>query len=104
MKRATDRVEAALLDYTFHKTRIDGACNQTLSRVYRILKPVLTRLMEAAQIMRRAFEGAYAEHAAIIAGLRAKDRLAYLHHMDRHLDAGLEFIPPAKVAETDWSP
>jgi DNA-binding GntR family transcriptional regulator len=101
MNVAVDRVEASRLDYKFHKTIVDCARNRTLSEVYGILEPVLRRLMETGKTVRRAFEGAYAEHVAVIEALRASDRLAYAYHMSRHLDAGLEFIPSARHQDTD---
>lgn len=96
MAEATDPLEAARLDYVFHKLLIDAAGNRTLSEMYQMLKPVIRRVMETGKSQRRALDTASAEHADIVTALRAGDRLAYAYHMSRHLDAGLAFIPAAR--------
>ncbi len=98
MALATDPLQAAQLDYAFHKALIDAAGNRTLSEMYAMLKPVVQRVMETGKTERRALDAASTEHAAILEALHAKDRLAFAYHMSRHLDAGLEFIPPERPA------
>ncbi|MBP1858666.1 FadR/GntR family transcriptional regulator [Rhizobium herbae] len=87
--------EASDLDYQFHKLMVDAAGNRTLSETYGMLKPVIRRLMLAGKSQRPVLETVAAEHADIIQALRERDRIAFAYHMNRHLDAGLEFIPAA---------
>ncbi len=87
--------EASELDYQFHKAMVEAAGNRTLSETYGMLKPVISRLMLAGKSQRQVRDGVTAEHADIIQALRNRDRIAFAFHMNRHLDAGLEFIPPA---------
>jgi len=87
--------EASDLDYQFHKLMVDAAGNRTLSETYGMLKPVIRRLMLAGKSQRQVLEGVAAEHADIVQALREGDRIGFAFHMDRHLDAGLEFIPAA---------
>ena len=93
MERTPDPLEAARLDYLFHKALVDAAGNRTLSETYQMLKPVIRKVMETGKSQRRAIDTTASAHAAIVDALRAGDRLAYAYQMSRHLDAGLEFIP-----------
>ncbi len=94
ISEATTPEEASELDYQFHKAMVDAAGNRTLSETYGMLKPVISRLMLAGKSQRQVRDGVTAEHADIIQALRNRDRIAFAFHMNRHLDAGLEFIPP----------
>ena len=89
--------EASELDYQFHKLMVDAAGNRTLSETYGMLKPVIGRLMLAGKSQRLVLESVAAEHADIVKALRERDRIGFAYHMDRHLDAGLEFIPAANA-------
>ncbi|MFK0161518.1 hypothetical protein [Rhizobium sp. NPDC090279] len=40
---------------------------------------------------------AYNEHREIIKSLEQRGRIAYAYHMNRHLQAGLQFIAPKAV-------
>ena len=89
MERTPDPLEAARLDYLFHKALVDAAGNRTLSETYQMLKPVIRKVMETGKSQRRAIDTTASAHAAIVDALRAGDRLAYAYQMSRHLDAGL---------------
>ncbi|WP_325465569.1 FadR/GntR family transcriptional regulator [Pararhizobium sp.] len=95
IREAATPEEASDLDYQFHKLMVDAAGNRTLSETYGMLKPVISRLMLAGKSQRLVREGVTAEHADIIQALRNRDRIGFAFYMNRHLDAGLEFIPPA---------
>lgn len=97
MKAARELSQAAALDFKFHATLVGFAGNQTLSQVYGILQPLLQRLMEAGKRSREAVDSAYDEHRDIIEALIKRDRIAYAYHMNRHLQAGLQFIAPKAV-------
>ncbi|WP_370953821.1 FCD domain-containing protein [Agrobacterium arsenijevicii] len=75
-----------------------AAGNRTLTETYGMLKPVIQRLMMAGKSKRSTLKGVFGEHQAIIDALRGKDRIAFSYHMDRHLSAGLVFIPNATVS------
>jgi GntR family transcriptional repressor for pyruvate dehydrogenase complex len=97
MAGRTDPAEASELDFRFHQIMVDAAGNRTLSEIYGMLKPVIRRLMEAGKTQRKALDGAVEEHAAILEALRSANQIDFLYHMNRHLDAGLEFIPDARA-------
>jgi DNA-binding FadR family transcriptional regulator len=93
MARATDVVEASEFDFRFHQILIEAAGNRTLMGIYAMLQPVIRKLMEAGKSQRQARDAAAGEHMDIVQALRAGDRIAFLYHMNRHLSAGLQFIP-----------
>lgn len=91
-------VEAvARLDFAFHLTLMTIAGNKTVRDVYRIMEPVIARLMEVGKAT-RGREAAHDSHAAIIAALRDRNRLAYQYQMTEHLAQGLAFIEGATTA------
>ena len=90
--------QASELDFQFHKLLVDAAGNRTLSETYGMLKPVIQRLMLAGKSQVRTLKTVSSEHEDIIGALRTADRIAFVYHMDRHLSAGLVFMPDAPVA------
>lgn len=98
MKATPELAGAAEYDFKFHATLVGLAGNRTLSQVYGILQPLLQRLMEAGKGSRAAVDSAYYEHCDIISAMKARDRVAYAYHMNRHLHAGLQFIDSPKQA------
>lgn len=93
--------EASELDFKFHMLLVTAAGNRTLTETYGMLKPVIQRLMMAGKSKRSTLRSVFNEHEAILEALRNKDRIAFSYHMDRHLSAGLVFIPKPAIAETD---
>lgn len=62
-----------------------------------------SRMMMAGKSKRSTLKGVFAEHQSIIDALRAKDKIAFSYHMDRHLSAGLVFTPNATVSRDSKS-
>jgi GntR family transcriptional repressor for pyruvate dehydrogenase complex len=86
--------QSAAADYAFHLRLMTIAGNATLRDVYRIMEPVILRLMETGKDMRgRAL--AHKSHEEIIRSLSLVDRLAYQYFMADHLQQGLGFIQAA---------
>lgn len=80
---------AALQDFRFHSRLIAILGNRQISEMYRIMKPVMLKIMENG-VSRRKFGGEnYGEHAAIVDALEARNRFAYQHLVSMHLEAGL---------------
>jgi GntR family transcriptional repressor for pyruvate dehydrogenase complex len=90
--------QASERDFQFHALLVDAAGNRTLSETYGMLRPVIQRLMMAGKSQRLTLQTVVSEHAEIVAALRRRDRIAFSFHMDRHLDAGLQFIAEAPRA------
>lgn len=88
--QAEETVErAALQDFRFHARLVAILGNRQINEMYRIMKPVMLKIMENG-VSRRKFGGEnYGEHAAIIDALEARNRIAYQYRMTMHLEAGL---------------
>ena len=91
--RDSELVRATELDFAFHETLVGTAGNRTLSDVYGIIRPIIMQLMQLGKKVRIALDGTYVEHEEIIRAIEARDRIAYAYHMNRHLKAGLRFVP-----------
>jgi DNA-binding FadR family transcriptional regulator len=86
---------AALQDFRFHSRLIAILDNKQINEMYRIMKPVMLRIMENG-VSRRKFGGEnYSEHAAIVDALEARSRIAYQYRMTMHLEAGLALFKDA---------
>jgi GntR family transcriptional regulator, transcriptional repressor for pyruvate dehydrogenase complex len=98
MREADTPVRAAVEDFAFHARLITILGNQQIIDIYRIMKPVMLKIMENG-IARRKFGGLNdSEHAFIVDALEARDRLAYQYRMATHLEAGLALFREAEEA------
>ncbi|MDR3373996.1 MAG: FCD domain-containing protein [Ancalomicrobiaceae bacterium] len=91
--------EAAQADYEFHEALIALAGNQTTLAAYQLLMPVIVELMEIGKASRPVQANTYEAHHEIIAALRARDRIAYVYLVSRHLEFGLRFVPEAAPSD-----
>lgn len=98
--RANRPEEASELDFKFHMLMVTAAGNRTLTETYGMLKPVIQRLMMAGKSKRSTLRSVFNEHEAILEALRRKDRIAFSYHMDRHLSAGLVFLPKPLASDS----
>jgi DNA-binding FadR family transcriptional regulator len=87
---AEDTIEkASLRDFAFHSRLVSILGNQQINDIYRIMKPVMLKIMENG-INRRKFGATnYGEHAGIVDALEARNRFAYQYRVATHLEAGL---------------
>lgn len=96
MRKASDYGDAGRLDYQFHRTLVDGMGNRTLSEVYGVLEPMISRLCELGKKARATTMNAADEHDLILDALRNKDSVAAAYHYGRHLQSGLQYLPDPK--------
>ncbi len=89
MHAASTPREAALQDFGFHARLVAVTNNRQIEDIYRIMKPVMLKIMENGVSRRKFGEGNYAEHAGIVDALEARNRLAYQYRASQHLEAGL---------------
>ncbi len=82
---ATDASEA---DFRFHTRLIEVLGNKAILDVYKIMKPVILKIMVRGKTRRTFSTTTFSEHADIIAALQARDRVAYQYRMKTHLEAG----------------
>ncbi len=80
---------AAQHDFRFHTRLVGILANQQILEIYRIMKPVMLRIMENG-VSRMKFGGAnFDEHAGIVDALESRNRIAFQYRVAEHLEAGL---------------
>lgn len=79
----------AQLDFGFHAELVAILGNDQISQIYRIMKPVMLKIMENGLAQRHAQLPNFDEHAAIVDALESRNRLAYQFRVSQHLEAGL---------------
>lgn len=92
MRDAANATDAAEFDYRFHAGLVALARNRTMDDIYRLLKPVILRLMLLGKTLRPTLADTFDDHAGIMEALRRRDRVAYAYRMSRHLEFGARFI------------
>lgn len=88
MMNAGSAVEASEADFRFHTRLIQVLGNKAILDVYKIMKPVILKIMVRGKTRRTFSTTTHAEHAAIIDALSTRDRIAYQYRMKTHLEAG----------------
>ena len=87
--------ERARADFAFHEALVALAGNRTTLETFRMLRPVIEEIMRVGKAGRPAQADTHAAHAAIVAALRDRDRVAYAYLVGQHLDYGLRFVTTA---------
>ena len=89
MVRAKSILESAEQDLRFHTRLVTLIGNKSILDIYRIMTPVILRIMQRGKT-RRIIEGeTYREHQAILDAVERRDALAFQYLMRTHLRAGL---------------
>lgn len=95
MVRAKTVIEASEQDLRFHTRLVSIIGNKSILDIYRIMTPVILRIMQHGKT-RRTIEGAtYHEHEAILNALEMRDTLAFQYLMRTHLRSGLSTFEEA---------
>jgi len=84
--------EAAKQDFAFHEELVRLSGNRLLLANYRLLEPMILKIMRLGKEDRFAQDDTHSVHAEIISAIRSRDRLAYSYLMARHLDYGFQFV------------
>lgn len=89
MVRSRSVIEASEQDLRFHITLVSLIGNKSILDVYRIMTPVILRIMQRGKT-RRIIEGeTFLEHAAILEAIERRDSLGFQYLMRTHLRTGL---------------
>ncbi|MFN4193203.1 MAG: FadR/GntR family transcriptional regulator [Tabrizicola sp.] len=89
MVRAKSVIEASEHDLRFHTRLVAIIGNKSILDIYRIMTPVILRIMQRGKT-RRTIEGeTFREHQAILDAAERRDALAFQYLMRTHLRAGL---------------
>jgi GntR family transcriptional repressor for pyruvate dehydrogenase complex len=95
MVRAKSVVEASQHDLRFHTRLVSVIDNKSILDIYRIMTPVILRIMQRGKT-RRTIEGeTYREHEAILQAIEKQDGLGFQYLMRTHLRAGLSTFEEA---------
>ena len=81
-------VDASEVDFRFHTRLVAVMGNKAILDVYKIMKPVIMKIMLKAKTVQTFSTVTYSEHAEILETLEKRDRTAYQYKMKSHLDAG----------------
>ena len=96
---AKTAVDASEVDFRFHTRLVAVMGNKAILDVYKIMKPVIMKIMLKAKTVQTFSTITYAEHAEILETIQRRDRTAYQYKMKSHLDAGFRHFESAKPTE-----
>lgn len=85
---AETAVQASEIDFRFHTRLVAVMGNKAILDVYKIMKPVILKIMLKAKTVQTFATVTYSEHAGILETIETRDRTAYQYKMKTHLDAG----------------
>jgi DNA-binding FadR family transcriptional regulator len=89
MRAEATPVGAAQNDFHFHARLVGIMGNRQIDEMYRLMKPVMLKIMENG-VSRRKFDGGnYSQHAGMVDALESRDRLAFKYRASEHLEMGL---------------
>ncbi|MEM7443776.1 MAG: FCD domain-containing protein [Pseudomonadota bacterium] len=103
MARAETAQGMAEKDFAFHHDLLAIAGNETVVKIYQIMKPMISRLMETGKAI-GSNDPTMRTHTQITDALEAGNRLAFQYFMSRHLDDGLAYIPATSARSITPSP
>lgn len=83
-----DLSKASQIDYAFHVRLISILDNAAILDVYKVMKPVILRIMQKGKTRRMYKTETYTEHDGVIEALAARDRLAFQYRLRSHLMIG----------------
>lgn len=89
LRSAQSISEASEQDFRFHLRLVSILENRAVRDVYRIMKPVIIRIMERAKELKDFNEDTFEQHSGIVDALEAKDRIHYQYALVSHLELGL---------------
>jgi DNA-binding FadR family transcriptional regulator len=89
MRDAGTIASAAEADYAFHLRLVSILGNEAVSELYRIIKPVIMRIIERGKDYEEFASRVFCEHERILVALEARKRIDYQYALQTHLTMGL---------------
>lgn len=89
MREESQLSKAAQHDFHFHLRLVGILGNKQVVEIYRIMQPVMLKIMETGVARMKSDGINFDEHGAIVDALESRNRLAYQYRMSQHLEAGL---------------
>lgn len=90
MAGINDLQEASEVDYSFHMRLISILDNAAVLDVYKVMKPVILRIMQKGKTRRTFRSETYSEHESVIEAMARRDRLAFQYRLRTHLMTGFK--------------
>jgi DNA-binding FadR family transcriptional regulator len=97
LRAAGSTAEASEEDFRFHLRLVSILDNRAVCDVYRIMKPVIIRIMERAKELRDFTGDTYEQHAAVVDALAARDRIRYQYALQSHLHVGVKTFQDPEI-------
>ena len=94
MVRARTVIEASEHDLRFHTGLVSVIGNKAILDIYRIMTPVILRIMQRGKTKRTIEGETYHEHEAILSAIENRDAIGFQYLMRMHLRAGLSTFNP----------
>lgn len=88
MREATPIAQACEMDFAFHTRLVSIHGNAAILDVYRLMKPVILKIIKRGKSLRTFETDTFREHEAVTEALYARDRLAFQYLLKAHLNAG----------------
>ncbi len=88
MRDAPTMAAASEADFAFHVSLVGILMNDAVTEVYRIMKPVIIRIMEKGKVRQDFGTSTFQQHADIIAAIEARNRINYQYALQHHLELG----------------
>lgn len=88
LKKAELALDASEADFRFHTRLIQIMDNKAMLDVYKIMKPVILRIMLRGKTRHTFSTATFEEHNEIVDALEKRDGTAYQYKMKTHLEAG----------------
>ncbi|MBO6719801.1 MAG: FadR family transcriptional regulator [Rhizobiaceae bacterium] len=88
MRDAETMAAASEADFAFHVRLVTILGNDAVTEVYRIMKPVIIRIMEKGKVRQDFGSSTYQQHADIVDALEARNRINYQYALQYHLELG----------------
>jgi len=85
-----DIEEASEVDFSLHLRLISILNNDAILDVYKVMKPVILRIMRTGKTRRTFKTETYREHEGVIEALAARDRIAFQYRLRSHLMTGFK--------------
>jgi GntR family transcriptional regulator, transcriptional repressor for pyruvate dehydrogenase complex len=85
-----DLQEASEVDFAFHIRLIYILDNAAIQDVYKVMKPIILRIMQKGKTRRTYKTETFVEHEEVIEALAARDRLGFQYKLRNHLMIGFK--------------
>jgi GntR family transcriptional repressor for pyruvate dehydrogenase complex len=85
-----DIQEASEVDFAFHVRLIFILDNEAILDIYKVMKPIILRIMQKGKTRRTYKTETFAEHEEVIEALAARDRLGFQFKLRNHLMIGFK--------------